>query len=170
MADLTIANFNSMTGEEAVACLKRLCGAAAWCHGMSIARPVESLDAIHRTADRMFDDLGESDWREAFAAHPKLGDLTSLRMKYAGNREWSGGEQAGVGQAAEETLRALARLNAEYEAKFGYIFILCATGKSAAQMLEALRARLPHAPEQELPIAVAELRKITHLRIDKLFT
>lgn len=169
MTDLTIANFNAMPVEESIACLRRLCGAAAWCHQMSLARPIDSLDAIHRAATLAFDGLRESDWREAFAAHPKLGDLRSLQMKYAGNREWSGGEQADVGQAAEETLRELARLNAEYEAKFDCIFILCATGKSASQMLEALRARLPHSPNQELPIAAAEQRKITHLRIDKLF-
>lgn len=170
MADLTLANFNAMHGDESIACLRRLCGATAWCRAMAEARPFDSLDAVHSTGDRVFHGMSESDWREAFAAHPKLGDLNSLRMKYAGNREWSGGEQSGVSEAADETLRELARLNAEYEAKFGFIFILCATGKSAAQMLESLRDRLPHTAAQELAIAAMEQRKITHVRIDKLFT
>ena len=137
---------------------------------MAASRPVTTLDALKITSEKCFDALAEKDWLEAFAAHPKIGDMQSLRMKFAGNREWSGGEQAGVNAADEATLQRLSAGNAEYEARFGFIFIVCATGKSAAQMLALLEARLHHPREKEITIAADEQRKITRLRLEKMFT
>lgn len=168
MAEITLANLNAMPAIDAFAVMRKLCGAAAWCEAMSKARPFASNAYVHLAADRAFDELRESDWREAFAAHPKIGDVNSLRMKFAGNHEWSDGEQSGVQAASEEIFAELSQLNAEYEAKYGFIFIVCATGKSALEMLELLRGRMHHSSEGELEIAAAEQRKITHLRIDKL--
>lgn len=166
----SLDRLNTLPTLEMIEQFRKCCGASAWCRAMTTARPHLTLAALHDAADRCFDDLTEADWLEAFAAHPKIGDLQSLRMKYAGNKEWSGGEQAGVNHADEAVLHKLAEGNAAYEAKFGFIFIVCATGKSAAEMLAILESRLPNDRATELPIAAGEQRKITHLRLDKLFT
>ena len=107
-------------------------------------------------------------WLEAFGGHPKIGDLDSLRMRLAGNKQWSAGEQAGVEVANEETLQRLADGNREYEQRFGYVFIVCATGKTAAEMLALLESRLRNDDSTELSAASEEQRKITHLRLGKL--
>jgi OHCU decarboxylase len=104
----------------------------------------------------------------AFAAHPRIGDVDSLRTKFAHTKTWASGEQAGVDAASEDTLIRLADGNDAYFDRFGYIFIVCATGKSADQMLALLEARLPNDAVTELPIAAAEQRKITQLRLQKL--
>ena len=95
--------------------------------------------------------------------------MKSLEKKFA-TKEWASAEQSGVGGASVDVLNELAAGNSEYEKKFGYIFIVCATGKSAQEMLELLKKRLPNSPEAELKIAAREQNKITHLRIDKLFS
>jgi len=143
------------------------CGSPHWVAQMCEARPFANADELHAAADTIFERLSKDDWLAAFAHHPKIGDLESLKAKFAGNAEWSGGEQAGVNQAEEATLVELTQGNEDYESRFGHIFIVCATGKSAAEMLALLKSRLPNNPDDELPIAAAEQRKITHLRIDK---
>ncbi|MEM9352149.1 MAG: 2-oxo-4-hydroxy-4-carboxy-5-ureidoimidazoline decarboxylase [Planctomycetota bacterium] len=163
-----IQQINAATADEAAAVFRKCCGSAWWCEQMTEARPFADADAVTTAADAAFDQMPREAWLEAFAAHPQIGDLQSLRMKYAGNREWSAGEQSGAAGADEETLKRLAAGNAAYLQRFGYIFIVCATGKTAAEMLALLEARLDNAPEAELPIAAAEQRKITHLRLAKL--
>jgi len=142
-------------------------GAKAWCQAMIEKRPFADLATLHTAADVAFDSLGESDWLEAFSHHPKIGDIKSLMMKYASNRDWSAGEQAGMSATDELTIASLADGNAAYENKFGFIFIVCASGKSASEMLSLLLARLPLDRESEIRNAAIEQRKITHLRIDK---
>ncbi len=105
---------------------------------------------------------------EAFSHHPRIGDVDSLRKKFATTADWATSEQSGAQAASEAVLRDLAQGNRDYEARFGHIFIVCATGKSAAEMLALLRARIDHAPDVELRIAAAEQEKIAHLRLDKL--
>ncbi|MBI1371115.1 MAG: 2-oxo-4-hydroxy-4-carboxy-5-ureidoimidazoline decarboxylase [Planctomycetes bacterium] len=166
---MTIAQFDAMSRDEAAAVMKRCCGTETWCAAMARSRPFHDLAAAHVAADRCFDALTESDWLRAFAAHPKIGDVNSLRMKFVGNREWSHGEQSGVSSAGDAVIEQLAAGNGEYEKRFGFIFIICATGKSAAQMLALLRERLPHDRAAEVKIAAGEQRKITHLRLDKMF-
>jgi OHCU decarboxylase len=105
--------------------------------------------------------LGPPDWLEAFAAHPKIGERRTVSA-------WSAAEQAGM-QSADDDVRArIERLNAEYEQRFGFIFIVCATGKAPAEMLAALERRIANQPENELPLAAEEQRKITALRLAKL--
>ena len=94
--------------------------------------------------------------------------MNSLRKKYASTKALAAGEQSAVSQASEETLQALAQGNLDYEKKFGFIFIVCATGKSALEMLELLQARLPNTREQELLNAAREQHAITVLRLQKL--
>jgi 2-oxo-4-hydroxy-4-carboxy-5-ureidoimidazoline decarboxylase len=135
---------------------------------MTARRPFESADALFAAAEDVWAGLGRDDWLEAFAAHPRIGDIDGLRKKFATTADWSAGEQAGVAGAAEQVLRDLAAGNADYEARFGHTFIVCATGKTAAEMLALLRARLANDPAAELRVAAAEQAKITRLRLEKL--
>jgi 2-oxo-4-hydroxy-4-carboxy-5-ureidoimidazoline decarboxylase len=105
---------------------------------------------------------------EAFSAHPKIGDINSLRAKYSATRDWSKGEQSGVDSAQEAVLEGLARGNADYEKRFGHIFIVCATGKTAAEMLDILQGRIGNDSAEELKIAAHEQSKITKIRLEKL--
>jgi len=119
-------------------------------------------------AGETWNKLTPGDWKEAFSHHPKIGDIKSLRQKFASTAQWAEGEQSGVAQTSERVLRELAEGNNLYEAKFGYIFIVCATGKGAEEMLEMLNRRLSNYPEEEIRIAAEEQRKITRLRLEKL--
>lgn len=165
---MALAYFNSLAPVSAAAELLRCCGARRWAEAMAQRRPFGSEAELFAAAEEIWQNLSPEDWREAFSHHPKIGDLASLRMKFAGTRQWSEGEQAGVTGAAEEILHALAEGNDAYEKKFGFIFIVCATGKSAQEMLTLLQQRLPNEPEIELKIAAAEQAKITRIRLEKL--
>lgn len=130
--------------------------------------PFENLDEVLTKSDRVWAACSIEDGLQAFTHHPKIGDLKSLEQKFATTKDWAGGEQAGVNQATQETLLALAKGNADYEEKFGYIFIVCATGKSAQEMLDLLTVRLKNDSETEMKIAMGEQNKITHIRLEKL--
>lgn len=135
---------------------------------MAQRRPFNSEAELFAVGEEIWQSLAPQDWREAFSHHPKIGDLTSLRAKFANTRQWSEGEQAGVTGAAEDILHALADGNEAYHKKFGFIFIVCATGKSAGEMLALLQQRLPNDPKLELKIAAAEQAQITKIRLEKL--
>lgn len=167
---MILQDINNLDTDEATAAFTRCCGASRWAAGMTAHRPFASTEAVFAASEDLWLGLTEADWREAFAHHPKIGDRDSLRTKFAATRDWASGEQAGVGGAEDEVLDALTAGNAAYEARFGYIFIVCATGKSAPEMLALLQARLPHAPDAELAVAAAEQKKITRLRLEKLLT
>jgi 2-oxo-4-hydroxy-4-carboxy-5-ureidoimidazoline decarboxylase len=154
---------------EALAALVRCCGAARWARAMAARRPFGSGEALARAADEAWAAMGRDDVLEALSHHPRIGaDLDELRKRYASTAGWAASEQAGAAAASEETLRALRDGNARYEAKFGHVFVVCATGKTAAEMLALLEARLGHDPATELAVAKAEQAKITHLRLEKL--
>ena len=160
---------NGLPADEARAALARCCGAARWVNGMMKRRPFASSGDLHAAADEIFATLGEDDLREAFAHHPRIGaNVDELRARFAATSAWAGAEQAGAVGADEAVLEALRAGNLAYEQRFGFLFIVCATGKSAAEMLALLRARLSNRPEVELPLAAAEQAKITHLRLEKL--
>lgn len=163
--NMSLNQLNQMTLDECRVALTGCCGARAWVEGMLAAWPFASINQLYETAGNLWWQLGEADWREAFTHHPKIGDLDNLRQKFAQTAHLSEREQAGVQGAQEEILQALARGNATYEAKFGYIFIVCAAGKSAAEMLAILQARLPNDLAEELHVAAEEQRKITFIRL-----
>lgn len=163
-----LETLNHLPDADAEAAFRRCCGAERWTHAMVARRPFASPAALFAVSDEIWWKLSEDDWREAFAHHPRIGDKEALRAKYAGR--WSEGEQAEAAGATDAVLDALAEGNLAYEARFGHIFIVCATGKTAAEMLALLRARLPNAPDAELRIAAEEQRKITRLRLEKLLT
>jgi 2-oxo-4-hydroxy-4-carboxy-5-ureidoimidazoline decarboxylase len=159
---------NHLDEAEACGSLLRCCGAARWAEQMAARRPFADTSELRRAAEDVWRSLGREDWLEAFRAHPRIGDVEALRQKFAATAAWSAAEQAGVAGAAEATLQTLAEGNRRYEARFGYLFLVCATGKSAAEMLALLEQRLTHEPAQELRIAAAEQEKITLLRLQRL--
>lgn len=163
-----IETFNQLELADARARLTQCCGAERWVARMLEQRPFASEAQLRQMADEIWWALGPQDWRAAFSHHPKIGDMASLRTKFASTQTWAAGEQASVREASEAILSGLAQGNIAYEQKFGYIFIVCATGKSAQEMLALLEQRLPHEPEIELPIAAEEQRKITQIRLGKL--
>jgi 2-oxo-4-hydroxy-4-carboxy-5-ureidoimidazoline decarboxylase len=165
-----LASINAWSEAEAGAAFRKCCGSSRWAERMAARRPFASEADLFAAAEEIWQDLAISDWLQAFAAHPRIGDLESLRTRYAESAGWAAGEQAGVAGASEALLQALARGNADYEAKFGYVFLICATGKTADEMLAALKERLPNDPDRELQIAGAEQAKITRLRLRKLGT
>jgi len=137
---------------------------------MAAARPYRTLENLAATANELWWSLDRNDWLEAFRSHPKIGEKKAADPVSTQASQWSGQEQAGVATASQEIVDSLATLNRAYEEKFGFIFIICATGKTSAEMMSSLRERLEHDAVDELPIAAAEQSKITALRLNKLLT
>jgi OHCU decarboxylase len=136
---------------------------------MARRRPFASFDRLLQAATEIWWRLDATDWKQAFLAHPRIGQRTPAAHASAQSRGWSSQEQSGMVAASSGVLTELEQANRDYETKFGYIFIVCATGKGAGQMLAILRSRLPNSPEQEIRIAAEEQNKITRLRLEKLF-
>ena len=154
--------------EEARALLRACCGSRRWVERMLARRPFGSDASLLTAAHEEWFALTPADWQEAFAEHPRIGDREALRHRFAETRHLASTEQAGVDGAAPDVLTALAAANDAYEARFGYIFIVCATGLTAEQMLAMLRARLTNDPWTELRMAAGEQAKITALRLAKI--
>lgn len=165
---MTLDEFNTLPESQARSELLRCCGSRRWALEMSARRPFGNFKEMLDAAEKFWTSLAPNDWKEAFSHHPKIGDIKSLRKRFASSAQWAEGEQAGVTQTSEKVLKELAEGNKLYEAKFGYIFIVCATDKSADEMLVLLQQRLSNVPADELKIAVGEQAKITRLRLEKL--
>jgi OHCU decarboxylase len=165
---MSLEALNSLPPDEAVQEFLKCCGSGRWAQTMSGRRPFESLEELTRSAGEVWWSLDHADWLEAFRSHPKIGEKKAATEVATQSKQWSGQEQSGVQTAARETLDSLVQLNREYEQKFGFIFIVCATGKSAGEMLALLRERISNEIDTELPIAAAEQAKITELRLKKL--
>jgi len=163
-----LRRLNERPATEAREELLRCCGSSRWAEAMTARRPFVDERALYAAAEDAWWGLDEADWREAFAHHPKIGDKEALRARFASTRTWAAGEQSGAASASEDVLTALAEGNQTYEDRFGYIFIVCATGRTAPEMLARLRERLPHSPPDEIRIAAGEQAKITRLRLEKL--
>jgi 2-oxo-4-hydroxy-4-carboxy-5-ureidoimidazoline decarboxylase len=155
--------------EQARALLARCCGARRWVDALLAQRPFATRAALLDAADRVWSELGEADYLEAFSHHPRIGeDLGALRARFPQTATWASAEQAGAAQADAATLLGLRDENRAYFERFGFIFIVCASGLSARELLAALRARLPNERSRELAIAAAEQAKITRLRLERL--
>jgi OHCU decarboxylase len=166
---MQFATFLSALDESAArAALTNCCAAGRWVEQMLVGRHFANDASIYNASEEAFSALAEADWLEAFAAHPHIGDVESLRKKYAATKQLAAGEQAGVANADEALLAELAARNREYHAKFGFIFIVFATGKSAAEMLAILKSRIGNSRDEEIKNAAGEQRKITQLRLEKL--
>ncbi|MGZ3699389.1 MAG: 2-oxo-4-hydroxy-4-carboxy-5-ureidoimidazoline decarboxylase, partial [Bdellovibrionota bacterium] len=145
---MTLDALNELPAHEASAEFLRCCGSTKWAEAMTRGRPYVDREALLNTADRAWAKTSREDWLEAFSHHPKIGGKASSA--------WAKEEQKGTSGAADETLRALAQGNLDYEKRFGHIFLICATGKSAGEMLSALQARLKNPPDTEIRIAAGE--------------
>lgn len=163
-----LERLNHLLPSDARAELLRCCGSSRWVDGMVRARPFQDAEHLLKEADWLWSQTGPEDWHEAFKHHPRIGDVSQLRARFASTATWSVQEQGGVSGAGEAVLQGLADGNREYEQRFGFIFLVCATGKSAEEMLGLLRARLNNPPDEELRIAAGEQAKITRIRLEKL--
>jgi OHCU decarboxylase len=153
--------FNQLSDEEAAAQLLAVCHSRRWAKEVAAGRPYADLAALQRAADEVWLGLGPEDWLEAFAAHPRIGEAGGA------SADWSRQEQAGVGGASDVQER-LARGNADYEARFGHVFLISAAGRDATEILAALTDRLGNDPATELRVAAEEHRRITRLRLERL--
>lgn len=145
------------------------CGSTNWVASMAPLFPFKDKTSLFQKAQDIWHELTPQDWREAFSHHPKIGDLKGLRTRFAETRQLASAEQSGVEGASEEVLQKLAQGNRAYEEKFGYLFIVCASNKTAEQMLTLLNRRLENDPDVEIKIAMEEQAKITRIRLEKLF-
>jgi 2-oxo-4-hydroxy-4-carboxy-5-ureidoimidazoline decarboxylase len=159
---------DSASEADARALLARCCGSTRWIERLLARRPFGSQETLLSAARDDWFALDPSDWREAFSQHPKIGDRDALGTRFDATRSLSAREQAGVAGASDQVLDALAEGNADYERRFGFIFIVCASGKTAEEMLGLLRTRLGNDPGREIQIAAAEQAKITALRLEAL--
>lgn len=162
------ASLNRLSEQRLCKMLETCCAAEKWIRRVASGRPFVSDARLKQLATEAWSQMEEPDLLQAFAAHPRIGDVESLRAKYANTKAIAGREQSGVDAADEATLQRLARVNDDYFEKFGFIFIVFATGKSAAEMLQILESRLPNDRDTELANAAAEQLKITLLRLEKL--
>jgi OHCU decarboxylase len=165
--NLALARWNRFSAAEAEGEILACCGSRSWADAMTARRPFASLAELISAANEVWRGLGESDWLEAFRSHPQIGELHAEQKQSARSAQWSAGEQGGTASAEETVKLALAEGNREYERRFGHIFIVCASGKSAAEMLDILRRRLHNDAQGELREAAEQQRQITELRLRK---
>ncbi len=165
-----VARLNTSTGAEAMAALLACCGSSAWAAQMLVERPFTAMDSVLAAADEIWASLEREDWLEAFRAHPRIGEAKAQKEHSALSRRWAQEEQASSAPPSSLIASALAAANRAYDDKFGHIFIVCATGKTPAEMLAILDERLGNDAAEELDIAAEEQRKITRIRLEKLFS
>jgi 2-oxo-4-hydroxy-4-carboxy-5-ureidoimidazoline decarboxylase len=162
-----LARWNGLPQEEAVREILPCCGSKTWAASMASKRPIQDEDSLMTTSDAIWSGLGEQDWLEAFRSHPRIGESHAEEVAPAQSSAWSAQEQQKASSADEAVMVALKWGNREYEQKFGRIFIICATGKSASEILEILRRRLHNDEATELRQAAEEQRQIMHIRLRK---
>jgi allantoicase len=165
-----VEQLNRASPSEARAMLLDCCGSQAWVEHMLNRVPFPNTASLLDTADEVWAALTRDDWLEGFRHHPAIGARRGKKVQSTTARRWSKSEQSVAQEADAATLSELAKANEEYRAKFGHVFLICATGKTSEEILSNLRWRLPNDPEQELRVAAEEQRKITRLRLEKLFT
>ena len=162
---MTLIDFNKLDTDTAAKALFSCCGSALWSSMMMKHFPFASeKELVNKATLIWYNKCKKEDWLQSFTHHPKIGDTKSLKEKFAGK------EQAGVAAASMELINALAKANTEYENKFGFIFIVCATGRSAVEMLRLLNDRINNSYDEEVLIATGEQHKITIIRFKKLLT
>ncbi|VAW44689.1 2-oxo-4-hydroxy-4-carboxy-5-ureidoimidazoline (OHCU) decarboxylase [hydrothermal vent metagenome] len=169
---MNLEQLNQLATDDLMKLLETCCGASVWCTAMAHFQPYASIEMLHIISDAIWRELDEDDYLEAFTHHPMIGDLDALKDKFQDKFQetaaWASDEQQGSNCASEQTLLELQTANQDYLAEFGFIFIVCATGKSASQMLQLLQARINNGYAEEIQLAADEQNKITHLRLNKL--
>jgi len=165
---MTLDEINNCAVDDLSIALRKCCGATKWIQSMIGMRPYTSRNDLQNKADISWSSCVFEDVMEAFNHHPKIGDKENMAKNFSSTKEWAGDEQRGVDTASDQILERLLIVNEEYVIKYGYIFIVYATGKSAVQMLDLLESRLHNDADAELKIAKGEQHKITKLRLNKL--
>jgi OHCU decarboxylase len=162
----TLAEWNAAGHSEAIQAMIACCGSHRWAEGMVALRPVSSFAQLSEAADNLWRKMGESDLLEAFASHPRIGER---KQAHSSSRSavWSQQEQSSTNNAPESVLTEIAERNKLYEQQFGFTYIVCATGKSAEQMLALLNRRLMNDRSNELKEAAEQQRQITQIRLGK---
>lgn len=163
-----MAELDIMPATRAAELLASCCGASRWVERMVARRPFGSLGALRTAADEIWRALEPRDWREAFSHHPRIGERAGAMPQGERGSAWSAKEQSGMETAAVDVRQALAQANREYEKRFGYVYIVFASGKGADEMLAMCQARLQNDPEDEILVASEEQRKIMQLRLARL--
>jgi 2-oxo-4-hydroxy-4-carboxy-5-ureidoimidazoline decarboxylase len=161
-----LAAWNSAPEPEAIEAMLACCGAHRWAEAMVVARPIRSVEELSAIADRMWSTMGEADWMDAFACHPRIGERKAVSAS-GRSAAWSQQEQSSVKDAETRVLAELAEGNARYEERFGFTYIVCASGRSAAEMLDILNRRLNNEREAELREAAEQQRQIMQIRLGK---
>ena len=167
---MRVPDLDALPPERAAELLRACCGSSAWVAGMVARRPFGTVPNVLAAADDVWRSLDRDDWHEAFAHHPRIGERRGALAQDARGAAWSAREQSRVSAAADHVRAELAAVNRAYEERFGHIYIVCATGKSAEELLALARTRLENDPQTELRVAAEEQHKITRLRLEKLFT
>mmetsp|Transcript_69754 Transcript_69754/g.145442 ORF Transcript_69754/g.145442 Transcript_69754/m.145442 type:complete len:175 (+) Transcript_69754:12-536(+) len=165
MSRRAMQRINALSEPDAIAAFFACCGCKKYAQSMASSRPFADAEAMKATSDKIWSECGREEILEAFLAHPKIGDKKGA-AQHGG--KWASNEQKGMNAASEQTAVAMAVGNQEYEAKMGFRYIVCATGKSAEEMLGILQNRIKNKPDEELMNGAAEQNKITHLRLNKL--
>jgi 2-oxo-4-hydroxy-4-carboxy-5-ureidoimidazoline decarboxylase len=163
----TLDRWNELPIDTAAREIMACCGSSAWAQAVTKRRPFADESSLIRASDEIWSELNAPDWMEAFSRHPRIGERTAPQLASAQSATWSAQEQQKVAAAGEAVQLALAEANREYERRFNNVFIVCATGKSAPEILEILRRRLRNDDAAELREAAEEQRKITNLRLQK---
>lgn len=167
---MDLRELDEMRAEEAARLLASCCGSSRWVELMLGRRPFGARAALFEAADDVWAALDSMDWLEAFAHHPRIGEKNAARGRSSLAGAWARTEQSEMADASSELKEAIAAANEEYERRFGYIYIVCASGRSAAELLHVARERLRNSPDVEIAVAAEEQRKITRLRLEKLLS
>src|SRR5688572_4299154 len=165
---MTLHELNILPRQELMDALMKCCGSHAWVSKMLPFFPADDMVELLEDAEEQWFLCSEVDWKEAFAQHPRIGDIESMQKKFNSSAHWEAEEQSGIKNASSQMLEELAEANKRYEEKFGYIFIVCASGMTAEEMMAMLQTRLQNSAEVEIEVAADEQNKITKLRIEKL--
>ena len=163
----TLHHWNCLAYEEAVREIMSCCGSKNWAESLVSQRPLRDEPSVLAAADVTWQSLNAEDWLEAFRCHPRIGESRSEQNDSARSAAWSAQEQEKAASANGDVKLALARGNQDYEKKFGHIFIVCATGKPASEILGILRRRMQNDAATELRQAAEEQRQIMHIRLKK---
>lgn len=162
-----LARWNGLPQEEAIREILPCCGSKAWAAALASKRPLREEASLLSASDAIWRNLGEQEWLEAFRSHPRIGESRTEKTGIARSSRWSAQEQQKASTADDAVKMLLAQGNREYERKFGQIFIVCAAGKSASEILEILRRRLQNDEATELQQAAEEQRQIMQIRLKK---
>ena len=165
---MTIMDLDQMPVEEKRVQLFRCCGSSAWVEKMLSVFPVEDMIDLFQYAEDKWNECSEADWREAFDHHPQIGNSTTSHEEDKASAAWAKDEQSKINEAADDVKQKLTEANRRYKEKFGYIFIINATGKSAEEILAQLMVSMQNSPETEIDNAMYEQLGITRLRLEKL--